>query len=293
MDPATFEVQCLFYQGAYAACIEKGRVAAPGDAGDSSRLYAARAAAATGDWAAARSFTGSGAAFAAVGLLVDALEALENGAEPDSILVALGALVNDSDSADTAVVRYCHCLATFLAGDSENALQIVGVDGSGSSQELENVALGVHILLAINRIDLAEKEYLAARQWGEDALLVQLMEAWIALARGGRATQQAYYVYDELSQTTNIANTPGVVPTLVGKAVASAALGDYAQGNGTISAAQALDSDAHTAANAAVLSALDPAGNAEPTRVASLAHPIAADWATKRAELSEAVASFA
>jgi hypothetical protein len=33
----------------------------------------------------------------------------------------------------------------------------------------------------MNRLDMAKKTYEAAKSWGEDSLLVQLMEAWIAM----------------------------------------------------------------------------------------------------------------
>ena len=297
MDTATYQAQNLYYQSAYISCIENGRAAPAGEAGSTRRLYAARSAAALGDWATTRSFVGDGVEFQAVALLADALEGLESGNEIDELLAQFSALI--SDAPDSVTVRYCAALAAFSAGDAEGALTTLNVDGSGSCKELECVALGVHIFLAINRIDLADKEFLAARQWGDDALLVQLMEAWIALARGGRATQQAYYVYDEMSQSTNIASTPGVIPTLVGKAVASAALGEAAQGRDVLTAADRLGGDAQVSANIAVLSALEPAGNADSEcvstnrSVATVHHPIAADWAAKRAELSDAISSFA
>ena len=37
-----------------------------------------------------------------------------------------------------------------------------------------SIALGVHILLSINRPDLAQKEYEAARKWADDSLLIQV-----------------------------------------------------------------------------------------------------------------------
>lgn len=139
------------------------------------------------------------------------------------------------------IVRYNVALAQYTAGDAARALETLGVTGSGGSRELECIALGVHILLAIHRLDLAEKEYMAVRQWGDDSLLVQFMEAWIGLVRGGRSSQQAYYVFDELSQSSVVVNTPNMVPTLVGKAVATAALNDSAGALATIREAASLD----------------------------------------------------
>ncbi|WFD36351.1 hypothetical protein MCUN1_003230 [Malassezia cuniculi] len=293
VDSAIFEAQNLFYQGAYSACIESGRTAPSNDSGAARRLYAARAAVASGDFVTARSFIEEGPSFEAVSLLIDSLEALENGGEADFSLEKLNSLATNAPESDADVVRYCAALAEYSAGNPEGALATLTVDGSGKCQAIECVALGVHILLAINRIDLAEKEFLAARKWGDDAVLVQLMEAWIALARGGRGSQQAFYFYDELSQTTNIANTSGVVPTLVGKAVSSAALGDINKGRESLSASVTYGDDAQVSANTAVFNALDPAGTDDSDRVATLSHPIATDWAAKRAELAEAISSFA
>ena len=159
----------------------------------------------------------------------------------------------------------------------------------------------MHVLLAINRVDLAEKEYVAARQWGDDSLLVQLIEAWIGLMRGGRASQQAYYVYDELSQNTSVANTPSVISSLVGKSAALAALDQQREGIETLQTAEALDNaSASVIANQAVFTALNPSATTDDLdsiesrlRAAAPDHPLVADWDAKRLELESAVAAFA
>ncbi len=99
------------------------------------------------------------------------------------------------------------------------------------------------MLLAIHRLDLAEAEYLAARKWADDSLLIQLIEAWIGLAKGGRSTQQAFYVYDELAQNPAAADTVNAVPSLVGKATALAANADFAGANKMLDAALKLDAN--------------------------------------------------
>lgn len=47
-------------------------------------------------------------------------------------------------------------------------------------QHLISIALGVHILLSINRPDIAQKEYAAARAWADDSLLIQVRRPWLA-----------------------------------------------------------------------------------------------------------------
>ena len=192
--------------------------------------------------------------------------------ESDSILEQLQMLLDVVEPGDLSseIVRYNVGLALFERGESQAALETLGVTGAGGSTELECIALGVHILLAIHRVDLAEKEYLAARQWGDDALLVQFMEAWIGLVRGGRSTQQAYYVYDEMSQNSNIVNTANMVPLLVGKAVAQAAQGEANAASATLSEAEALDAAyPGVAANRAVVTALSGETSADAANAAA------------------------
>lgn len=112
----------------------------------------------------------------------------------------------------------------------------------------------MHILLSINRPDLAQKEYAAARTWADDALLIQvrlswreeltvakevshqafshelqLIEAYLGIYSGGRAAQQAYYVYDELAQNPSQAGKLSSVVSLTGKAVARMVSGEYTE----------------------------------------------------------------
>jgi coatomer subunit epsilon len=49
------------------------------------------------------------------------------------------------------------------------------------SPPVDAVALIVQIHLQQNRNDLALKEVTAARRWGQDSLLVNLAESWVAL----------------------------------------------------------------------------------------------------------------
>jgi coatomer protein complex subunit epsilon len=49
------------------------------------------------------------------------------------------------------------------------------------SLPVDAVALIVQIHLQQNRNDLALKEVTAARRWGQDSLLVNLAESWVAL----------------------------------------------------------------------------------------------------------------
>ncbi|WFD29425.1 hypothetical protein MSPP1_000434 [Malassezia sp. CBS 17886] len=320
VDPVTFEVQGLFYQNAYGGCIALAQQHAPAGVTDeisAIRLsYAARAALALGDIPGARQILGDDSEYPAamcVLFLADYVEALRSGGpaseEASSALEQLQALEGLVEPATLAaeIARYNTGLALWEGGSAHAALEALCVTGAGNSTELECIALGVHILLSLNRVDLAEKEYLTARQWGDDALLVQFMEAWIALARGGRSTQQAYYVYDELSQASSVANTPNMVPCFVGKAAALAAQDEVAQAEAVLDQAANLvrrrkapltfqdPSSAIVRTNQAVLASLQSRDTAD-----DLVRDVSADapaalhdsWAAKRRELEDAVAAM-
>lgn len=103
-----------------------------------------------------------------------------------------------------------------------------------------SIALGVHILLSIDRPDVAQKEFVAARTWADDSLLIQLIEAYLGIYSGGREAQQAYYVYDELAQNPSETGKLSSVPSLTGKAVARIVVGEFAEADAVLSEAAEL-----------------------------------------------------
>jgi hypothetical protein len=44
-----------------------------------------------------------------------------------------------------------------------------------------STALLIQLLLSLDRRDIAQTTYQSAKQWGEDSLLIQIMEAWIGM----------------------------------------------------------------------------------------------------------------
>ena len=312
MDPTTFEVQSLFYHNAYAGCVALAQKHAPNGIVDDASLlqlvYAARGALAMSDVPGARQLLGEDAEHLvamSVLLLADLKEmkSLDDDAGMADVLEQMTTLLDvvEPGELSSEIVRCNVGLALYESGDKEKALHTLQVTGQGGSTELECVALGVHILLSMHRVDLAEAEYLAARQVSDDSLLVQYMEAWIGLVRGGRATQQAYYVYDEMSQNTTIAHTAHQVPALVGKAVAQAAQAHPSEATATLNDAVQLDAAFPlVGANQAVLAALSaPTSSADAEALArqhAQAQPaseLAQLWDTKRHELEEALAAMA
>lgn len=304
-----FEVQSLFYQGAYQGCVDLAisstKAARSSDpATISTLLYAARSHLALSNPAAAlallRSLQSQEPHVRAVTALAKFTAARSQG-DADGMAretVVLTELLDDAVLGEDKgeVIRCAAATALFLDGDAEEALTTLGI-GNATSRELECVALGVHILLAIHRLDLAEQEYLAARVWADDSLLIQLIEAWLGLAKGGRATQQAFYVYDELAQNPSAAGTRNAVASLVGKATALAASGDVAGAGKQLDDALRLDpTHADALANKATLAAYSaqPAHDyLQQLRTAHATHPLLTEYAALEQQFDALAATYA
>ncbi|KAF9967378.1 hypothetical protein BGZ70_009776 [Mortierella alpina] len=104
------------------------------------------------------------------------------------------------------------------------------------NNHLESVAVVVQIYLQMNRLDLAKKEVEACKSWAEDAMLAQLMEAWVGLrVGGGDRYQNAYYIYEEIATSS----TSPTVKSLVGEAVCKIQMGQYPEAEGILQEALA------------------------------------------------------
>ncbi|KAI0063982.1 hypothetical protein BV25DRAFT_1823469 [Artomyces pyxidatus] len=81
------------------------------------------------------------------------------------------------------------------AGEVEEALETLGAETA--TENLEAVAIIIQIYLSIHRPDLARKEFERSKQWAEDDLLLQLIEASIGLVTGKDGYSDSHSFYTE------------------------------------------------------------------------------------------------
>ncbi|KAK9766684.1 hypothetical protein K7432_004073 [Basidiobolus ranarum] len=129
------------------------------------------------------------------------------------------ALATDELNSNNGSVQIVLGTLLYREGLYEDALRLL----VKHSKNLECVALIVQIYLKLDRTDLARRELNATKNWAEDAILAQLIEAWIGVQIGGPKYQEAFYIFQELSQ--NLAAT--TVKLLNGQAICNIHMGRY------------------------------------------------------------------
>lgn len=177
------------------------------------------------------------------------------------------------------------------AGETEEALALL----SKHQGSLDAVALIVQIHLQQNRTDLASKEAQRARKWAQDSLLVNIAESWVGMREGGEKYQSAFYVFEELAQTSQ-SQSPH---SLVAQAVSELHLGRLPEAEAALQQAIAINpKSADTIANLIVLNTLlgkskETAELKEQLAAADANHRALADWKEKKGEFEKAAAKYA
>lgn len=140
------------------------------------------------------------------------------------------ALLEEGSNRINSVVQVMTATILAQVGRFDDALRAL----HSRQKKIECSALAVQIYLQLDRLDLAKNEVASVKTWAEDALLLQLMEAWVDLRIGGEKYQEAFYIYEEFAQS----NTAQTVKVLNGQAVANIALGRYDEAESLLLEAQ-------------------------------------------------------
>jgi len=192
-------VRNSYYLGLYQQCInEAQRVKVP-DAGKSIErdVFMYRAYIAQQKYSVVLSeITNSSASqLQAVRLYAEYLQAAAHQPEQlDDLVKSVESKLSANTDVENTILPLLAASIYFHQSNSDAALRVLH-----NTESLEASALGVQVLLSINRVDLAKKELKLMIDADEDATLTQLAQAWLNLAIGGDKLQDAYYIFQEMA----------------------------------------------------------------------------------------------
>jgi len=234
-------------------------------------------------------------------------------AELDKFSEAAEALIeeiaDEENDGPDSVLRVT--LATILTLAENLSLAVFILKQGVQLKSLEAVAALISLYLSpkLRRSDLARSLYTSAKAWADDAILLQMAEAWIGATTGSAAGnsngrepggyQSAFYVFDEVTNTA-LANPNHVnLVGLNGKAITQLAMGHVDEAQANLTEALKVDPENETAlANSIVISARlestppDTATTIEKLKSLNPKHPLIVDLDRQSALFDEAASQF-
>lgn len=288
-DPL-FDIKCALYIGNYQQCINEAQKLKVGNELKTERdviMYRAYVAQRKFGVVLSEVKTSSPAELQSVRMFADYLA---NESRRETILAELDSKMGASLELSNSTFLLMAASILFQENNTDAALRILH-----QSDALECIALGIQILLKMDRVDVARKELKRMNDIDEDNILSQLATAWFNLAVGGEKHQDAYYIFQELSDK-HVA-TPLL---LNGQAVCHMAQGRFEDAEGVLQ--EALDKDSNnpeTLINMVVLTQhLGKSPEVTNRYIAQLkdghrSHPVVRDFFTKESEFDRLCRNYA
>lgn len=228
-----FDIRCSFYIGNYQQCVnEAQKLKVPPELKLERDTIMYRAYLAQHKYGVVLSeiTPSSPPQLQAVRLFADYLA---NSSKREKIISELNSKLSGSVDTSNSVLFVVAGSIFLQEGQYDEALRILH-----QSESLECAALSVQILLKLDRLDVARKELRRMADTDEDNILTQLATAWTNLSIGGEKNQEAYFIFQELSD--KYAATPLL---LNGQAVAHMAQGRFDDAESVLQ--EALDKDSN------------------------------------------------
>ncbi|KAG7343266.1 coatomer epsilon subunit-domain containing protein [Nitzschia inconspicua] len=191
-----YTLRAQFWLGHYQMALDEGKSIArrpmSPELKEEREAFVARCAIAMKDYS--KDISGETPALQALALQAqyEALAALGDGAQTQSVILQLQSMLGDGVS---PLVQLIAANVFLQAGMKKEALACVH-----NGTTLEQVALCAQIYITLDRLDLAKQSLQQMRKMDEDSILTQVVSVYIALATGSSMASEASHTLNQLSE---------------------------------------------------------------------------------------------